>query len=272
MFLFKFFKISFNLPKLLSNSNQKLWKIILYFILIILIANFPQTFDVYRHGGSRLDFVIEDFSKEIPIGWILPNDIEISGGKLINNGDNNIYKYEHKGITYIINNTNRIDVNEYKNHIIFSETSLIYIDSDGNYLEEHNYRGFEDTFRFRELNISHGEEKEALFNTFAKSIELSFSNPIVLYTVLRNNITQIFINIIYVLILAGFVQLFRFRYQNFLTYIDSVKFVVLSLGLPAILSFIIGVLAPAFAPVVFQLASGMTIMLVMLIFSKKTFS
>jgi len=272
MFLIRMFKKSFVFKGLLKNVNEKLWKYIVYFIILMLIANFPQTLEVIRYEGTRLDFVVEDFETSTPTNWVMPSKIEIKGGKLVNNGDLNRYIYEHQGITYIINNTEKIDVNDYKNHIIFSEESIMFIDAEGNFLEEFGYRGFTDIFRFIELNLASGEYKVEIYNDFARSIESSFSRPIVLYTIIRNNLTQIFVNIIYIIILALLVQLFRFRFQNFLSFIEGIKFVILSLGLPAVLTLIIGIFSPAFTPVVFQLSSGMTIMLVMLVFSKRTFS
>lgn len=272
MFILKMFKKSFIFKDLLRNVNEKLWKYIIYFILLILISNFPQTLEVIRHEGSRLDFIVEDFDSQTPNDWVMPSNIEIKGGMLVNNGDTNLYSYNHRGITYIINNTEKIDVNDYKNHIIFSETSIMFIDDEGNFLEEFGYTGFTDVFRFIELNLASGEYKVELYNSFAKAIESSFSKPIVLYTIIRNNITQLLVNIIYILILALLVQLYRFKFQDFLSFIDGVKFIILSLGLPAVLTFVIGLFSPAFTPVVFQLASGMTIMLVLLVFSKKTFS
>lgn len=274
MFLIKMFKDSFNFKDLLINFNYKFWQVIIYFILLIIIANFPQTIEAYRNYGTRLDFVIEDFNEEIPYDWQLPNNMFIRGGKLVNNGDLDTYTYEHKGITYIINNQTKItDENDFLNHIIMSERSLIYIDANGNILEALDYIGFEnDEFDFNKLNIATGEEKVLLYNEFASSIERTFQNEIILFTLLRNNVVQILINIIYVLLLALFIQLFKFGYQKFLSYSESIKFVILSLGLPAILTFLIGLLSPPFAPVVFQLSSGITVMLVTLIFGKKHYS
>ena len=103
MCLVRFFKQSVQFPTLLKNANQKLWKIIIYFIILILIANFPANFQVVKEQGSKLDFLIEDFSNEIPVNWDLPDDITVKGGKLITNGNTDEYINTFKGKTYIIN-------------------------------------------------------------------------------------------------------------------------------------------------------------------------
>lgn len=274
MFLVRFFKQSFQFPTLLKNANQKLWKIIIYFIILILIANFPANFQVVKEQGSKLDFLIEDFSNEIPVNWDLPDDITVKGGKLITNGNTDEYINTFKGKTYIINKQLKVDnPNNYKNHILLYSESIIYVDSNGNVLEGFNYKGFEsDEYSFKALKLAHGDDLNILFNILASSIEKSFSSSIVLFTIIRNNLVQIFINVIYVIILAALVMLFKFAFQDFLTFKESITFVVLSLGLPAVITFGIGLLSFAFAPVVFQLTSGMVVMIVMLVFAKKTFS
>lgn len=269
MFIFKYFKDSFDYKNILIQKDKSLIKLFIFFILMIIIANFPVTYDAYIHEGSRLDFIIEDFSKEQPLDWVLPNDISIKGGTLVNNGIKETYTYEHKGITYIINNLVVIDAKENKNSVVFNEKSIVYIDKDANVLEGFNYKGFSDEFYFRELNLSSDAEKRELYEMFAHGIEKSFSNDIILYTVLRNIILQIGINLLYILILSLFVQLFKFGYQNFLSYKEGLMFVLNSIGLPAIISFIIGIISPPFAPVAFQLSSGMVIMLVILTQGKR---
>ena len=275
MFLVKMFRESFQFKTLLINFKYKWWQLIIYFILLVLIANVPLTIESINNYGTRLDFIIEDFaSGEIPNDWDLPTNIVIRGGKLINNGDTKEYGGSFKGITYIINKQGLIeDVNDYKNHIVLGENSLVYIDAKGNVLENHNYAGFEnDTFDFYELSLASGVKAVELYQEFARSIERSFQSEIILFTLIRNNATQLLVNTVYILLLAGLIQLFRFGYTKFITYSESIKFVILSLGLPAVLSFITGFLSPAFAPVVFQLASGMTVMLVVLIYGKKLYS
>lgn len=275
MFLVKMFKDSFNFKTLLINFKYKWWQLILYFILLILIANIPLTLEAINNYGTRLDFIIEDFSSgEVPNNWEIPNDIQISGGKLINNGDQTEYTFEFKGITYIINKQGKIeDVDDFKSHIILGEESIVYIDANSNILENHGYIGFQgDTFDFYTLKTHSGEDLVEIYQMFAASIERSFQSEIILFTVVRNNLAQILVNIIYIIVLALLIQLFRFGYANFLNFRQSIKFVILSLGLPATLSFLIGFLSPAFAPVMFQLSSGLVVMFTTLIFGKKLYS
>lgn len=274
MFVIRFFVRSFQFSKIFKSLNEKLWKYILYAVLLILIANFPASFEIVKEQGSRLDFLIEDFSTEAPLNWVLPDEMEIKGGKLINYGDTNEYINTHKGRTYIINKQDRItNIDDYLNHVILYESSLIYIDEEGNFLEDYNYKGFSiDNFSFRELKLANYEDQLLLYQEFSKGLEKTFSSKIVLYTLLRNNFINVIMNFVYIIVLAGIVMFFKFGYQKFITYFEAIKLVILCLTLPAVLAFGIGFLSFAFSPVLFQLASGMTVMLVVLAFGKKNFS
>lgn len=274
MFVIRFFVKSFQFSKIFSSLGEKFWKYIVYGILLIFIANFPSNFQIVKEEGSRLDFLIEDFSIEAPINWDLPDNIEIIGGKLVNNGDSKEYINSHKGKTYIINKIDeKIDKGDYLNHVILFEDSILYIDSEGNFLEGFGYKGFSmEIFRFNDINDANYEDSIIMYQSLAKSLEKSFSSQIVLYTLIRNMIVNLVVNFIYILLLAGLVMFFKFGFQNFINYFESIRLVILCLTLPAVITFLIGLLSFAFAPVLFQLASGMTVMLVLLVFSKKNFS
>ena len=271
MFIFKFFKDSVNLKTILTKTDKNIFKILIYFILLIIIANFPMSYETVKERGSRLDFIIEDFIDKEPVEWDLPSDIQVIGGKLITNNNDKVYINNHKEITYVINNKEKIDAKNNLNHIFLNEESIVYIDSKGNFLEAFGYKGFStDIYNFVELKNASPEMRKELFIEFVTYIEKSFSTEIVFFTILRNNAVQIVINILYALLLSGLVMLFKFGYQKFLSFKQVFVFVILSMGIPAILSFIIGIFSAAFAPVIYQLTSGMIVMGVMLFFGKKT--
>jgi len=274
MFLFKYFRKSFDFKNLLTNLKLSKFKILIYFIFIIVIANFPLSYQTIKNNGGKLDFIAESFKKEVPLNWDLPDDIIIKGGKLISNNDKKQYVNKHGNITYIINLQKKLDnINNYKNHIILSEENILFIDDKANFLEVKGYLGFDnDEFKFKELKLASGQEKVAKFNEFGLSLEKSFSKYTIAYTLFRNIVVQIFINIIYVLILSCFIMLFKFKYEKFLSFGQTINFVVLAMGLPSILAFFIGLLSFPFGPVVFQLTVGLIIMMVLLINGRKTFS
>lgn len=273
MFLIRYFKKSFIFSKLLIDRTENLFKIFIYFILLIIIANFPANFEAVKQQGSRLDFIEQSFIEEAPINWVLPNTVEIKGGKLVSS-DSITYTNTHKGITYVINSDLAVDVmkNDYINHVFLNEDNIVYIDADKNFMQAFGYKGFSsDIFSFRQLNVATGQQKSDLFIEFGRSIEKSFGSFIVLYTIIRNTFVNIAVSLLFVFVLSLIIQLFKFGYANFLTYLEGLRFIVLSMGLASVFSFAVGLLVPAFSPVVFQLTIGMTVMLVLLVYSRRSF-
>lgn len=271
MFLVKYFRDSFKYKTIMQTADKTLLKTIIFFVLMIIISTFPMSLDAVRNQGSKLDFIIEDF-KDNEINWEMPTNFEIKGGKLITNGSQEEYRYYYKKTNYVINFQGELDYLNNKNSVIFEEDKITYINDKGEYMVGYGYKGFTDIFSFKQFEIANPNEKTLLYEQFAKNIEKSFANQIVLFTIIRNTIVQILINFIYAIVLSLLVQLYRFGYEKFMTYKESLKFVLISVALPAVLSFGIGFIAPAFSPVLFQIASGMIVMLVPLIFGKQIYS
>lgn len=271
MFLVRYFRDSFKFKTLLITKDKTLVKSIIFFLLMIIIATFPMSLDAVKNRGTRLDFIIEHF-RENTLNWDMPSTFEIKGGKLITNGSNDEYIYEYKDITYIINFQGELNHLENKSSIIFQTDVITFINDKGEYMTGHGYQGFVDVFSFKEFELASPVERTKLYEQFAENIEKSFSNQIVLFTVLRNTTVQIFTNLIYILVLSLLVQLYKFGYEKFMSYKEGLMFVLLAMGLPALLSFGVGFIAPAFSPVIFQISSGMIVMLVPLIFGKKIYT
>lgn len=272
MFLVRYFVDSFKFKTILITKDKTIPKTIIFFILMVIIATFPMVLESVREDGQRLDFLIEDFRNNEINNWELPEDFEIKGGKLVTNNSDKVYQNTYKEITYIINYQGTIDYNLNKNSIILQESTITYIDRKGYYMIGHGYRGFTDVFSFKEFQFGSAEERTLKFENFANNMEKSFDRQIVLFSILTKLIVQMLTNILYVIILSFLVQLYKFGYEKFLSYKDGLKFVMLAIGPSALFSFAIGFLAPAFSPVVFQITSGIIVMLIPLIFGKRLYS
>src|SRR5690606_38643320 len=135
MFIIRYFKWGFQFPKLLTRTSEKLWKTLIYFILLTLISNFPLTWLTFEEQGSKLDFIEQDFLDSTP-EWNLPSG-NISANKL-NMTDQNIVR-NHGDILYIFNYTsNDFDVNV--KSVLLTETNTIFTDGEGNFLMSDGYR------------------------------------------------------------------------------------------------------------------------------------
>lgn len=268
MFIIRYFKWGFQFPKLLTHTSEKLWKTFLYFMLLVLITNFPLTWLAYNEQGSKLDFIEQDFIDETP-EWNLPSG-KIATGKLMMTETN--VSRTHGDIIYVFNYTSDTFDTSIKS-ILLKEDYIIFTDGEGNFLQTDGYYGFEvAVFDFDSVNLLTDDERALAFQQFGHGLEKSFSTYIIFYTVLRNTLVQIGATFIFVLLLACIIQLFRFGFANFMTFKEGINFVILSSTLPSILALISGFLLPGFASVVFNLGLGLVVMLVLLVFLRKTYS
>ena len=271
MFIVRYFKMGFLFPKLIENSKKvHILKTFIYFILLTFIANFPLTWLTFEQQGSKINFIEQNITEQIPSWQNLPSLTITSGG--IDDSSLDGSSFIHNGFIYYFGYDESIkDVKDFQ-IIVFHKDYIEYIDKDGTSINASGYSGFESHIMTSELNIAVGDERIEVYTVFAQSIERSFSNQIIFYTVIRNQMIQFLATFIYILILSLIIQLFRFGFQNFLSYVEGFNLIILASTLPSILALIFGLILPGFAPVVFNLVLGLVVMLVFLIYSRKNFS
>ena len=269
MFIIRFFKYSVDYPNYFEHAKEKGWKVLIFFMLLSLISLFPMNLLIVQEDGWKLDFIEQSFITETP-NWQLPDECHITANELNCNTDT-VYYYEHQGIAYIFNIDNEAYRESDEKSIIFMKNQIVYTNGEGAYMIGYDYKGFDDSYSFRSLNLATGENREAMYEQFGASIETSFSNYIIFYTLLVNTITSIGLYAFFVIVMSLVIQLFRFGYSSFLTFRQTTKMVVFAMGLPSIISLIVGFIEPSFTPVIFQFGIGIILMVVMLKYGKKTF-
>ncbi|MFP4177985.1 MAG: DUF1189 family protein [Acholeplasmataceae bacterium] len=269
MFLLRYFKYSFEYKRIFDRLQESGYKLFVYFLLLSLMSAFPLNYLIVRETGWRLDFIEESFRLEIP-EWQLPEDCQIRASKLVCESDET-HRFEHRGITYVFNAAED-DVELDTEAVYFLTDNLIYTDGNQASMSGFNYSGFSEPVNFHELNLMGGSDREEAYIDFGRAVEESFGPYIVIYTVLVNTVIHILISIVFILMFALVIQLFRFGYSSFITFSESVKLIVFLMGLPALLSLVIGLFVPAFSTVIYQLSMGIITMLVMLIYGKRRFS
>ncbi|MBG0762219.1 DUF1189 family protein [Acholeplasma laidlawii] len=269
--MIKYFKMGFQFPKLIENSKKiHTLKVFVYFILLTFIANFPLTWLTFEEQGSKINFIEHNLTETIPDWSTLPSATITSGG--IDSSYLNGSSYEHEDFIYYFGYDESIETVTGKNIVVFYADYIKYIDINKNTTSSHNYKGFETPIMLSQLNISTGNERVRDYMLFGESIEKSFSDQIILFTVIRNLSIQFLATFIYIIVLSGIIQLFRFGFQDFLSYLEGLNFIILASTLPSVLALIFGLILPGFAPVVFNLVLGLVVMLVFLVFSRKNFS
>jgi maltodextrin utilization protein YvdJ len=268
MFLIDYFRYSFSFTTLFDHGNERVFKVIIYLVLLSLVSAFPLNYLIVREQGWRLDFIEESFLVESP-DWVLPDDCEIRADRLVCDTDE-VHHYTHRDIAYVINGT-ADDFSPEGRTVILTREDIIYVNA-GSSMVSTGYSGFSDTVSFREINLMDGAEKNEALDGLAAGIEGSFSRQIVFYTLVVNSVITLLSNTMFVVLLAVVIQMFRFGFSTFMSFGESVRFIIFAMGLPAVLSLIVGLFVPAFSTVFFQLAMGLVTMLVMLIVGRKKFA
>ncbi len=268
MFIFRFFKYSFNIKQMIPNASQKLWKAIIYFFVVSLITLFPLNFLIVQENGWSLDFIEANMTQHTP-NWTLPEDMRIYAYELETDSDQS-YIFENEGMTYIFNASGDEDITG--KTVSFYTDRIIYSDGEGHEMITYGYDGFYEEVNFRALNLATSTDKVDMYNDFAEMIETSFGQYIVFYTLAVNTIVNISVGIVFILLLSVIMQLFRFGYTTYFTYKESLIFIILAMGIPSLISFVIGFVVPALAPVIYQFGVGIVVMGVMLKYGKVYFS
>ncbi|MGB0417715.1 MAG: DUF1189 family protein [Acholeplasmataceae bacterium] len=261
MFLYRYFKHGFDYPNVFKKLIPINSKVILYFIILTFLTAFPLNYQIIREEGFRLDFIAESFQQSFPSNKI---DCEISFAGIVCEDD--VY-FQHEGVTYYVE-TYASNKNYDTQSVILSEDKIYYLQGD-NILESRGYQGFSDTIDMGNLIFSNEEEKAILWQAFGEGIEASFGSYIIFNALLTNTVIQFVIQFIFILFLSFVVQLFKYQLSSFMTYQESLTFIIWMMTLPAVLSVVIAFIEPVFASVIYQFMVGIVIMIVMLKYGRK---
>ena len=109
----------------------------------------------------------------------------------------------------------------------------------------------------------------SLSGALKSAIEASFGSYIIFNALLTNTVIQFVIQFIFIIFLSFVIQLFKYQLSSFMTYQESLTFIIWMMTLPAVLSVVIAFIEPVFASVIYQFMVGIVIMIVMLKYGRK---
>lgn len=281
MFLVRIFRDSFIFNRVLKLRYEAFWKLGIYFIIISLISLFSFNFTNLRTGGWKLGFVENILLLEKNYDKQLPSSITIRKLSGVNStdGDQLLFYENNEGkiirFWFVTNesedfvNTN-IDLTA--EQLIFTNKRTYYVKGDGKGLMIGSYQNFPEEISFETINTLPDNERRVQLTILAETIEKSFGRQNAFFTILTFSSVQLALYVVLVLLLALVLQLFRFVYVDYMSYIDGVKIVISTMTIPSVISFIIGFFTHALTPVIVQLGLGIILMLIMIKYGKKEFS
>jgi maltodextrin utilization protein YvdJ len=261
MFIIQYFKNGFSYQHVFQRLIPINVKVVLYFIILTFLSAFPLNYQIIREEGFRLDFIAESFNTSIPDVAI---DCEVSFAGINCQED---VTFTHQNVTYYIETYDESKAYEERS-IILSNDRIYYLQGQ-NILESRGYQGFSDTLDMGLLIFSDQVEKEALWQAFGEGIEASFGPYIIFNALLTNTVIQFVIQFIFIIFLSFVVKLFKYQLSSFMTYSESLTFIVWMMTLPAVLAVGIALFEPVFASVIYQFLVGIVIMIVMLKYGRK---
>lgn len=261
MFIIQYFKNGFSYEHVFKRLIPINFKVIFYFIILTFLSAFPLNYQIIREEGFRLDFIAESFNTSIPN---IVMDCEVSFAGI---ACNEAVMFTHQEITYYIEIFD--DNKTYANRSIILSLERIYYLQGENSLQSRGYQGFSDTLDMGLLIFSDQVEKETLWQAFGQGIEASFGPYIIFNALLTNTVIQFIIQFIFIIFLSFVLQLFKYQLSTFMTYMESLTFIVWMMTLPAVLAVFIAFFEPVFASVIYQFLVGIVIMIVMLKYGRK---
>ena len=261
MFIIQYFKNGFAYEHVFQRLIPINLKVIVYFIILTFLSAFPLNYQIIREEGFRLDFIAESFNTSIPSEVI---GCEVSFAGITCEED---VTFTHRNVTYYIQTYDESKTYQ-ERYIILSNDRIYYLQGDS-ILESRGYQGFSDTLDMGLLIFSDQVEKEALWQAFGEGIEGSFGPYIIFNALLTNTVIQFVIQFIFVIFLSFVLQLFKFQLSSFMTYTESLTFIIWMMTLPAVLAVGIALIEPVFASVIYQFLVGIVIMIVMLKYGRK---
>lgn len=272
MFILKFFKESLNPKNILGLRKEKFYKVIIYFLFMVLVSLFPVNMYIMLDGGWNLGFMYQELSDE---NIIVPNenfpDIRMNHQGLTGDNDEIIIYFET--FSLIVNGKqDKYDIEG--KYVILQENTIVYsFDNDIAPIKT-SYSYLNDLeFRFENLNLAQTNvERVNLYIQLADMIEKSFTQLNIIGAIFMHSGAQLVSFIILIPILGLLVMLFKFRSTNFMSYLESIKTTIFSMTIPAVVSFVIGFLAFSLSTVIMQFGIGIVLMIVMIKFGKKEFS
>ena len=263
MFLIQYFKRGFQFSKVFEKPLILNVKIIFYFLLLTFFSSFPLNYQIIREDGFRLDFIAQDFMDAEPNVVIPYTEISMAGVR-----SDEDYTFTHEGINYYVNLNNTYDETYQSPAVIMGPDNILY-DNGNNQLLSQGYRGFSDLILLHSVNVGSSEDNAIIWQAFGSGVEASFGPYIVIYTMMTNVLVQLLIQSVFIIFLMLVLRLFKYGLSTYMSYKESIVFIILMMTMPSVVSILVGLIEPVFANVIYQLLVGLTIMIVMLKYGRK---
>lgn len=237
MFLIRYFKGSIvSLKKIFELREEKMWKVVIYFLLMAMVSIFPYNFKIVQEQGFKMGFVSEGYKEDAKNALKSSRAVKVGYAGLRCNDDFETEEYLFSNFKLIIDykDTYKRDSKESMRLVIMTANNVKYYNEEGIYMPG-NYEGFS-----RDLFFSEFISNEAVFEEFFSSLEKSFSAYTILFSVINYTITSLFMDALLLALMAGIFMMFKIGFNAYVSYFEMLKMLVLCMTIPTLICFILG--------------------------------
>lgn len=265
MFLVKYFRYSvWSIKRIYSFKNEKAWKVIIFFLLISLLACFPNNYQQIQQNGFTTGLFHDASSEYIATQNFARNtkfyQMSFAGLEVESGYDTTSYEeYEFKNFNLIIDYSNNFDnVPDKGVYVVYKQKSIVYY-NEGSEING-NYNKFTSIIKSTEL-----ENDSSKFVDFFDYSADAFSKYSVIIGILVYTLTQTIVFLVLGLVLSWIYTFIKKSWDTFLTYNQILKIVIFSMTPGAFVCFIIGFFPNMFSlvPVIFNFGVAIISLLVM---------
>ncbi|MBE0700764.1 MAG: DUF1189 family protein [Acholeplasmataceae bacterium] len=276
MFLIRYLILSFQPQNILKGRHEPHFKVLIFFLLLIMISLFPLNFNIMKEQGWSLGFMNAEFSDQDFVDRLpevtYPNWRITSSGLYVNSSEETLI-IDFESFVLVINGQNETYAFDKKFVVLNEDRIHYYISKDIEPIVT-DYSYFHDqSFFFENINIASSNQlKQDQYVMLGTLVESAFSSYSILGSILLHTISQTIAFLIFMPLLALVLQLFRFVHSSYMTYFEGLNVVVFCMGLPTVLAFVIGIFAFQFVSLIMQFGIGIMVMVIMFKYAKSEFA
>ncbi len=259
MFIFKYFKNSlYSLKGIYSLKDEKIFKVVIYFLLMATISLLPHNLEIIREKGFKLGFISEGYDDAVRHDLYNSKVIKIGTAGMRVEDNFTIEIYEFDEFTLVIDYFDEYEQID-GNVLVLKRNTTEYYYENGSMMTG-NYDSFDEEVYFSSLMFD-----ETLYTTLFTYLEKAFYSYIVLFSLLVNISSNVGMYILMILLMSVILGFLKYRFSYFLNYMQTSKILVFSMTAPAVLTFILGFFGLfALTPVIMNFGMGAMALLVLL--------
>lgn len=259
MFIIRYFKNTlYSLKGIYSLKDEKFYKVIIYFVLLVIISIMPHNLEIVKEKGFKLGFISEGYNDNNRYELYESSVIKISNTGIKVDDNFTIEVYEFDDFKLVIDYNSEYDIED-GIVLVLKKDYTEYYSKDGSVMKG-DYSSFDDEFYFSSLMFD-----DTTYSTLFTNLEKSFYPYIILFSIVVNVFSNLLMYSIMIILMAILLSFLKYRFSYFLNLKQLCKILVFSMTIPSVVVNVLGLFSTfAFTPVIMNFSMGAISLLVLL--------